>query len=108
MISKWDDFKRLNEDINPYAMKMCGYYRANETQLINMTIELLVNDINFEWKDYDNKVLEIETFDFQKPYDIILKNGGEKLPFTLEDKDYDHDCVLLRSKPIHVPDGAYM
>jgi hypothetical protein len=47
-------------NINPYAMKMCGYYRANENQLINMTIELLVNDIPFEWKDYDIKVLEIE------------------------------------------------
>lgn len=107
MISKWDDFKRINEDINPYAMKMCGYYRANEHQLINMTIELLVNDIDYNY-DSDNKYLEIETYDFQKPYDIILKNGGDKLPFTLEDIDYKHDCVLLRSKPVHCPTGAYM
>lgn len=96
------------EDINPYAMKMCGYYRANENQLVNMTIELLVNDINFVWTDHDNKVLEIETDDFQKPYEIILKNGGKKLPFTLENNDYKQNCVLLRSKPSNVPDGAYM
>ena len=108
MISKWDNFKKLNEDINYHAMKMCGYYRANENQLVNMTIELLVNDINFEWKNYDNKVLEVETSDFDKPYGIILKNGGEKLPFNLEDSDYDHDCIVLRSKPMTCPPGAYM
>ena len=107
MIKKWESFNRLNEGINPYAMKMCGYYRANETQLINMTIELLVNDIYYKYNS-NKKYLEIETFDFQKPYDIILKNGGEKLPFDLEDKDYDHDCVLLRSKPVTCPPGAYM
>jgi hypothetical protein len=107
MISKWDDFKRLNEDINPYDMKMCGYYRANEQDLINMTIDLLANDIP-HYYDSNNKYLEIETYEFQKPYDIILKNGGEKLPFTLEGIDYGHDCVLLRSKPVNCPPGAYM
>jgi hypothetical protein len=108
MISKWDDFKRINESINPYAMKICGYYRANEHQLVSMTIDFLVNDILFDWKDYDNKVLVVETHQFEKPYNIILKNGGEKLPFDLENSDYEHNCVLLKSKPSTCPPGAYM
>ena len=106
MIKDFEKFK-LNEDINPYAMKMCGYYRVNEDQMNFILNDLAFNKIMCIY-DPDKNYAEIETFEFQKPYDIILENGGEKLPFTMEDKDYDHDVVLLRSKPVTCPPGAYM
>ena len=107
MISKWDDFKRINEDINYHAMKMCGYYRMDENRMNFILNDLAFNKIMCKY-DPGRNYTEIETTDFDKPYEIILKNGGEKLPFNLEDSDYDHDCIVLRSKPMNVPDGAYM
>jgi len=112
MINSWTNFKkhmqeRLNEDVNYHAMKMCGYYRVNEEQISYMLHDLALNKIEHKY-DPNKNIIEIETFHFDKPYEIILKNGCEKLSLSLEDRDYDHDCVILKSKPMDVPDGAYM
>lgn len=107
MINNWEDFKRLNEDINYHAMNMCGYYKVDENQISFILHDLAVNKIMCKYDPYKNYI-EIETDNFDKPYEIILKNGGEKLPFNLEDSEYNHDCVVLKSKPMNVPPGAYM
>lgn len=112
MINKWEDFKKihkrsLNEDVNYRAMEMCGYYRVDENQMSFILHDLASNKIMCTY-DPDKNIAEIETFEFEEPYNIILKNGGDKLSFALEGIDYEHDCILLRSKPIHVPDGFVM
>lgn len=107
MITSFNKFEKLNEDINYRAMQMCGHYRVNDEQITSILNELESNNLEFKYIPEKNYI-EIETFEFDKPYDIILKNGGDRLSFSLTDEDYEHDCVLLRSKPIIVPDGAYM
>lgn len=104
MVKKFKDFSDfvnenkyeiIKEDMNPYV----GIYK------INIDIDEFKNilDINrVEYASKNNNIV-IETFDFNKPYELILHYEGVKI--------YDFKetgVVILKSKPFTVPDGAFM